>query len=74
MSGGVAIDVHDAHGFSGREVINKFRGLAESGVGKATGSAFVDEVAYVMIHLRPEEAQADARKGTVGIEVPADWI
>ena len=34
----------------------------------------MDKIADVMIHLEPEEAQANARKGTIGIEVSADWI
>ena len=34
----------------------------------------MDKVADVMIHLLPEEAQANARKCRVGAKVPADWI
>ena len=34
----------------------------------------MDKVADVTIHLWPEEAQAIARKGTVGVKVPSDWI
>ncbi len=32
------------------------------------------KVADVMIHLGPEEVQANVRKGMIGIEVSSDWI